>query len=118
MPEGMPDGDANSVRAPYRPRWTLLTNHGTALLFIAERPESTVREVAEWVGVSERSAARILADLRSAGYLRATRRGRRNSYRVDLSRRLRHPRASDRSLRDLLTGLLDDPREAAGALEE
>lgn len=111
----MAEGDGRSAASRDRPRWTLLTNHGTALLFIAERPDSTVREVAEWVGVSERSAARILADLRSAGYLEATRLGRRNSYRVDLSRHLRHPATADRSLEDLLTGLMDDPRNAAGA---
>lgn len=95
--------------------WTLLTNHGTTLIFIAERPESTVREVADRVGISERSAARILADLRSAGYVQATRRGRRNSYRIDLSRRLRHPATAQHSIEDLLKGFVDDPREVAGA---
>jgi hypothetical protein len=96
--------------------WTLLTNHGTTLIFIADHPDSTVREVADWVGISERSAARILSDLRSAGYVEATRYGRRNSYRIDLNRRLRHPATADRSLEDLLRGFFDDPQEVAGNL--
>jgi hypothetical protein len=75
-----------------RPRWTFMTNHAAALLHVAEHPDSTIREVAGAVGVTERAAARILKDLRYDGYLEVVRVGRRNAYNVDLSRPLRrHP---------------------------
>src|SRR4051794_39649419 len=69
-----------------RTRWTFMTNHAAALLHVAEHPDSTIREVAASVGVTERAAARILKDLRDDGYLEVVRVGRRNAYNVDLSR--------------------------------
>jgi DNA-binding transcriptional ArsR family regulator len=85
--------------------WTLLTNHGAALLYVAEHPDATIRAVADAIGVQERAAARILSQLREAGYLTAQRVGRRNVYQLHLSVPLRHDAGAD-----LLRGLVDAER--------
>lgn len=50
-----------------------------------------MREVAVRVGITERAAQRILADLIEAGYLESERIGRRNRYKVNGALPLRHP---------------------------
>ncbi len=71
--------------------WTFLTNYSHVLLSIAAAPDQTMREVAVRVGITERAAQRILADLIEAGYLESERIGRRNRYKVNGSLPLRHP---------------------------
>ena len=88
-------------------RWTLLTNHGAALIHVARNPDSTIREVADATGISERAAARILRDLRLGGYLVATRIGRRNAYHINLNQELRHPVNQGWTLADLLGGIVE-----------
>jgi hypothetical protein len=72
-------------------RWTFLTNHGHVLLCIAADPAIRLRDVANKVGITERAAQRIVADLVEGGYLDASRRGRRNVYQVNELLPLRHP---------------------------
>jgi hypothetical protein len=93
--------------------WALLTNHGAVLLYVAEHPDATVRQVGDGVGITERAAARILRDLREASYLHATRNGRRNSYVIDRSQPLRHRAAGSARVSDLLSGLLREHEPAA-----
>ena len=95
--------------------WTLLTNHGAALLYVAERPDATIREVAGAIDVTERAAARILRDLRQAKYLSARKVGRRNTYKLRRSARLRHPVGRDRRVGDLLAGLEREQRHSEPA---
>jgi winged helix-turn-helix DNA-binding protein len=64
-------------------RWSLLTTHALVLLCIAKNPETRVREIAEDVGISERGAHQIVADLVDAGYVRRARVGRRNHYAIE-----------------------------------
>lgn len=65
--------------------WTFLTNHGHVLLAIARNPTARLRDVADEVGVTERAAQAIVADLEAGGYLRRTRVGRRNEYTINPS---------------------------------
>jgi len=71
--------------------WTFLTNHAHVLICIAQDPGIRLRDVAERVGITERAAQRIVADLEGDGYLERTRVGRRNHYRVHLELGFRHP---------------------------
>jgi predicted ArsR family transcriptional regulator len=64
-----------------------------------------VREIAERAGLTERQAHRVLADLVADGYLQRERVGRRNHYRVDHGRPMRHPSVSDRRVGELLEAL-------------
>jgi DNA-binding IclR family transcriptional regulator len=70
--------------------WTFLTNHSQVLLCVAQNPDIRLREVAETVGVTERAAQRLLADLIESGYVERTRIGRRNRYTINRDRTMRH----------------------------
>ncbi|SRR5579871_2060153 len=70
--------------------WTFLTNHAQVLLCLASTPDIRLRDVAEHVGITERSTQRILSELVSAGYVKTTREGRRNRYTIDREHAMRH----------------------------
>lgn len=70
--------------------WTFLTNHAQVLLCVAQTPDIRLRDVAEHVGITERAAQRILAELVDAGYVKTERIGRRNRYTVDREHAMRH----------------------------
>ncbi|MBK9180648.1 MAG: helix-turn-helix domain-containing protein [Acidimicrobiales bacterium] len=74
-----------------RASWTFLTNHAHVLLCIAEDPGARLRDVATRVGITERAAQSIVADLVATGYLTRERVGRRNHYEIHPARPLRHP---------------------------
>ena len=92
------------------PDWTFLTNHAHVLICIARDPGVRLRDVAARVGITERAAQRIVADLVAAGYLTSTREGRRNRYRVDETLPLRHPLERDHRIGEILAVL--DPGDA------
>ena len=71
--------------------WRFVTNHTQVLLCIAENPAIRLREVAARVGITERAAQRIVADLVDAGYVTRERSGRRNQYTINRDREMRHP---------------------------
>jgi predicted transcriptional regulator len=75
----------------YPSAWRFLTNHTQVLLCIARTPDIRLRDVAEQVGITERAAQRILADLVEAGFVDRERHGRRNQYRVNPDVHMRHP---------------------------
>jgi DNA-binding MarR family transcriptional regulator len=64
--------------------WGFFTNHALLLLAIAMDSQSTVREIAADVGITERAVVAILNQLEEAGIIVRERQGRRNSYRIDL----------------------------------
>jgi DNA-binding IclR family transcriptional regulator len=82
--------------------WTFLTNHAHVLLCIARDPGVRLRDVAADVGITERAAQRIVADLEAGGYLERARQGRRNSYRLHPELPLRHPLEHDHPIGDIL----------------
>jgi DNA-binding MarR family transcriptional regulator len=87
-------------------RWSLLTNHGQVLAYVAADPDARLRDVAETVGITERTAAQIVNDLERAGYLTKTRVGRRNRYQIDGERKVRTPRLPTITVTQLLALLL------------
>ncbi len=54
------------------------------------------------MGITERAAQTILADLEGDGYLRKTKVGRRNTYSVNASGEFRHPEEAGHRIGDLL----------------
>jgi hypothetical protein len=64
------------------PDWSFLTNHGLVLTYIGRHPDSTGREIAAAVGITERAVRAIVDDLRRADYVERARVGRRNRYRI------------------------------------
>jgi len=82
--------------------WTFLSNHGHVLVHLSRNPEALIREIAESVGITERSAQAILADLQDAGYVKVIKQGRRNSYKINSNRKFRHPSEATESIGSLL----------------
>jgi len=101
-----------------RESWTFLTNHGHVLICIANDPGIRGRDIAERVGITERAAQAIVADLVAAGYVRRTRIGRRNHYEIDPDRPLRHPVEHDHRIGELLSVLAVGLSDRASALAE
>ena len=91
-----------ALSAPDQKQWTFLSNHGHVLIFLAHDPAARVRDIAAAVGITERSAQIILADLEATGYLTKKRVGRRNEYTIKLEKKFRHPSESHKSIRLLL----------------
>ena len=85
--------------------WTFLTNHAHVLICIAEQPDVRIRDIAVRVGITERAAQRIVADLAEAGYVVRKRVGRRNEYEVNKDVPLRHPLQADRSVGAIVRAL-------------
>ncbi|MDL4813209.1 helix-turn-helix transcriptional regulator [Actinomadura opuntiae] len=93
MPSGLVSSAGKTlpgVTSPSKP-WTFLTNHARVLICIARDPTVRVRDIAEQVQITERSAQMIVGDLEEAGYLTRTRQGRRNHYALIADRPFRHP---------------------------
>jgi predicted ArsR family transcriptional regulator len=82
--------------------WTFFTNHAHVLHCVARDPGARIRDIAAQVGITERAAQRIVADLVEAGYLEREREGRRNRYRVHPELPLRHPVERGRPVGDVL----------------
>ena len=71
--------------------WHFVTNHTQVLLCISTNPDSRLRDIAARVGITERAAQRIVADLVSEGYVMRHRTGRRNHYAINREKEMRHP---------------------------
>jgi predicted transcriptional regulator len=97
-----------------RPTWLLLTNHGNTLLYIARDPDARARDVAQKVGITERAAQRIIADLIAGGYIERTKIGRRNRYTINRQAHLRHPAFRDREIGPLIDTFNDDDGDQPG----
>ena len=85
--------------------WSLLSTHGLVLLSVADKPETTTREIADNLGVTERSVQRAVSDLDGEGYIKRQKVGRRNRYDVNRKKPLRSPIKQDKRVADLLTKL-------------
>lgn len=85
--------------------WTFLTNHAHVLVCLAEEPDIRGRDIATRVGITERAAQAIIADLVADGYVTRFREGRRNRYEIDPSAPLRHPLEHDHTVGELLVTL-------------
>jgi len=101
-------------------RWNFLTSHARVLLCIARDPGVRLRDVAASLGITERSAHAIVADLTAAGYVVKQKHGRRNRYQIQAHLPLPEPATTAPAIGDVLAILVGDgagqePREAAPA---
>ena len=86
-------------------KWTFITNHWLVLSYIFHNPTSTAREIANYIGVTERTTHKIISDLEEEGYIQRRKIGRRNVYSVDPQLPLRHHTKTDIMVEDLLESL-------------
>ena len=82
--------------------WRFLSNHTQVLLCIQRDPDVRFRDIAQMVGITERAAQRIVADLIESGYVESDRVGRRNHYRVNTDVAMRHPAQEGHDIGELL----------------
>jgi predicted transcriptional regulator len=98
------------TQAEGRSKWVFLSNHGNVLLCIARDSQIRISEIADSVGIGERAAQKIVADLVADGYVVRTKEGRRNRYQVNPRAQLRHPLFADLEIGPLLDALRDGNR--------
>jgi DNA-binding IclR family transcriptional regulator len=90
--------------------WRFLSNHTQVLLCIQRDPDTRFLDIAQAVGITERAAQRIVADLIESGYVESERIGRRNHYRINTDVAMRHPAQDGHDVGELLRLLkLDEP---------
>jgi DNA-binding MarR family transcriptional regulator len=90
----------------YEKPWTFITNHAAVLSLLAKYPRITAREIAQEVGITERSVRLIINDLEKGGYISKIREGRNVRYLVDLKRPMRHKTQRDVAVSHLLSILV------------
>ena len=88
---------ANGTRS-----WRFLSNHTQVLLCLHRDPNARFRDIADFVGITERAAQRIVADLIDSGYVESERVGRRNRYRINPGIAMRHPAQKGHEIGELL----------------
>ena len=88
--------------------WSFLTNHARMLLCIARDPGVRLRDAAASLGITERSAHAIVADLASAGYVVKQKHGRRNRYQIQAHLPLPEPTSPEPAIGDVLALLVGD----------
>jgi predicted ArsR family transcriptional regulator len=93
--------------------WRFLSNHTQVLLSLHRDPNARLRDVAQHVGITERAAQRIVADLIDSGYVESERVGRRNRYRVNTDVAMRHPAQDGHEIGELLNLLQPEKHQAA-----
>ncbi len=66
-----------------------------------------MRDIADAVGITERAAQRIVAELVADGYVEVRRVGRRNEYRINEKAPMRHALAREHGVGEILAVLAD-----------
>jgi Winged helix-turn-helix DNA-binding len=94
--------------------WTFLTNHARVLLCISQDPGIRLRDIADRVGITERSAFAIVLDLARAGYVVKEKDGRRNRYRIQADLPLPEPSSRERTVGEILALLAGGDSLPAG----
>jgi predicted ArsR family transcriptional regulator len=91
-----------------RKTWRFLSNHTQVLLILHRDQNARLRDIADQVGITERAAQRIVADLVESGYVESERVGRRNQYRINTDVAMRHPAQDGHDIGELLSLLEQD----------
>ncbi len=86
--------------------WGFLTNHALVLLHIAAHPRSTLREIAEASGITERATLTILRMLEAEEIVSRQKEGRRNRYQVDIDAVKEHQLQAPYSVEELAEGII------------
>lgn len=88
--------------APAEDGWKFLTNHAHVLLCLARNPTARTKDLAQWIGITDRAAQRIVAELERDGYLSSVKVGRGKRYKVNARRSMRHALQDHHSIDALL----------------
>ena len=97
--------------------WTFFSNYAHVLICLAESPDARLRDVADRVGITERTAFRIIGELEEAGILERVKEGRRNHYLINKDAHLRHAIEEHCTVGDLLETVLSKQERAINKSE-
>ena len=86
--------------------WTFFSNYAHVLVCLADDPAARIRDIAADVGITERSAMRLITQLDEADILRREKDGRRNHYLINMDASLPHPMEAHCTVGQLLELLL------------
>ena len=98
------------------PSWTFLTTHARALLLVAKDPGVRLRDIADSLDITERSAFGIITDLVEAGYVIKEKDGRRNRYHIQAHLPLPEPTIQERTVGEVLSLLAGTGLDASRGL--
>ena len=88
-----------------RKPWQLLTNHAVVLIHVFEHPNSTLREIARAVDITERAVQTILKQLEEDDCVRKVKAGRKNRYTVNLPNVLARGTQGPYTIEEIVTAL-------------
>lgn len=88
------------------PTWTFLSNYAHVLVCLADNPDARLRDVADKIGITERTAFRLISELEEAGVLERAKEGRRNRYLINTDTHLRHAIEGHCTVGELLETIL------------
>ena len=97
------------------PSWTFLTTHARVLLLVAHDPGVRLRDIADSLDITERSAFSVVSDLVEAGYVIKEKDGRRNRYHIQVHLPLPEPSSQERTVGEVLALLAGTGPGASGA---
>jgi len=98
--------------------WTFFSNYGHVLVCLAKNQDTRLRDVAAEVGITERAVQKIVHDLQQAGFLEVSKHGRRNRYRINRRKALRHGLESHCTVGKLLALILKSSGPKVDATEQ
>ena len=98
--------------------WTFLSNYAHVLICLAANPDARLRDVADRVGITERTAFRLIAELEEAGILERAKEGRRNHYNINTQAHLRHAIEEHCTVGELLETILNQQVPAKNHVEK
>jgi len=98
--------------------WTFFSNYGHVLVCLAKNQDTRLRDVAAEVGITERAVQKIVHDLQQAGFLEVSKHGRRNRYKINRRKALRHDLQSHCTVGKLLALILKSAGPKADAAEQ
>ncbi len=85
--------------------WYFITNHASVFFYLLRKPDATVRQVSDDLGIAERTVTGILADLRREGYVESHKVGKRNVYMLHTELPMRKRGESEYSLQEFFSTL-------------
>ena len=97
-----PPPPASPASSTLSDKWSFLTNHLHVILCLHRDSNTTVRELAALIGITERSVQRILSELEEAKAISRKKEGRRNVYQIRHKFRLRHNLEKNHTIGELL----------------
>ena len=97
--------------------WTFLSNYAHVLVCLADNPDARLRDVADRLGITERTALRLIGELEEAGVLERVKEGRRNHYLINTDAHLRHAIEERCTVGELLETVLQQQSSADNKAE-